>query len=136
MPKPLSLLIASIGNPSPYQNTLHSAGHTLLQRLRLLLPTGHPYEPWSLHKGGLLSRPPPQINKRFTLTGFKNAAEEYPTLWQSGSFMNVSGPAVKKVWEKWKEGKAEECALVIVHDELEREMGIVSVKVDGHTSAK
>lgn len=48
----------------------------------------------------------------------------------------MSGPAVQRVWEKWREGRAEECALVIVHDELEREMGVVSVKVYGHASAK
>jgi peptidyl-tRNA hydrolase, PTH1 family len=132
MPKPISLLITSIGNPTPqYANTLHSAGHTLLQNLRTLLPT---YEPWSPHLGGQISRPPAQI-KRFALTGYKNIAEEYPTLWMSGSYMNVSGPAVKKAWEGWKGGK-DGAKLIVVHDELEKEIGKIGVKMDGKSSAK
>jgi PTH1 family peptidyl-tRNA hydrolase len=77
------------------------------------------------------------VNKRFTLSGFKNVSEEYPTLWQSGSFMNISGPAAKKVWDQWKAGREQgEVMLVVVHDELEKELGKVTVKTDGHSSAK
>jgi len=53
--------------------------------------------------------------------------------------MNVSGPAVKKAYAKWKveNGIADgEGRLVIVHDELERELGSVSVRTDHKASAR
>ncbi|RDI86696.1 hypothetical protein Vi05172_g3583 [Venturia inaequalis] len=141
MSKPLSLLVTSIGNPAPYANTLHSAGHTLLQSLRLLLSSGSPkpYDPWQPHKGGQISRPPTIMNKRFTLTGYKNVREEYPVLWQSGSYMNVSGPAVKKVWDEFRmerEKVGESVGLIVLCDELERQLGTVRVSVDSKASAR
>ncbi|OAF63186.1 hypothetical protein VC83_00631 [Pseudogymnoascus destructans] len=39
MPPPTRLLVASIGNPAPYLNTLHSAGHTVLRGLTIPLST-------------------------------------------------------------------------------------------------
>jgi len=77
------------------------------------------------------------MNKRFTLLGFKNASEDYPILWQSGSYMNVSGPAVKKVWDDWKAGRdVDDVCLVVLHDELERQLGTVRVTVDSQASAR
>jgi peptidyl-tRNA hydrolase len=84
----------------------------------------------------MISSPPVMVNRRFTLTGFKNVSDDYPVLWQSGSYMNTSGPAVKRVWDKWRDGRdAEEVCLIVVHDELEKDLGKVSVKIDGQTAS-
>lgn len=55
--------------------------------------------------------------------------------------MNISGPAVSKAWLKWKQdnGFSKDDAtprLVIVHDELEKELGAVSVRADPRASAR
>ena len=54
--------------------------------------------------------------------------------------MNVSGPAVKKAWLRWKKdngyGDEDGPRLVIVHDELERELGAVNVRTDHKASAR
>lgn len=79
------------------------------------------------------------MNKRFTLTGYKNVREEYPVLWQSGSHMNVSGPAVKKVWDAFRlerEKVGESVKLIVLCDELERQLGTVRVSVDSKASAR
>jgi len=52
--------------------------------------------------------------------------------------MNVSGAGVKRAFGEWKRGKeaqGQEARLVVVHDELEAELGRVTVK-DGAASAK
>jgi PTH1 family peptidyl-tRNA hydrolase len=109
------LLVCSIGNPAPYLNTLHSAGHTVLNVLResLSYPS---FQKSRAHGNGLLS------------TG------SHFTLWQSPSLMNVSGPAVSAAWKQFvRENKQigygeEECGLVVVHDELELRVGEVKVR--------
>lgn len=53
--------------------------------------------------------------------------------------MNVSGPAVKKAWLKWSnedEQRKKFGRLIIVHDELESEIGKVKVKTDAKLSAR
>ena len=50
--------------------------------------------------------------------------------------MNVSGPAVKKAFAKWKKEQGGEGRLVIVHDELERELGSVHVRSEKGASAR
>ena len=113
------LFIASLGNPPPaYMNTFHSAGHTLLSTLQqhLGLP---PFTKSRIYANGLLSR------------------GEDLTLWQSPSFMNISGPAVATAWKAFlKDLPSEErsdAKLVVVHDELESPMGKIKVKVGGST---
>jgi len=133
---PIPLLLCSIGNPSSaYANTLHSAGHTLLKSLHLLTGT---YTPWRPYLKGELATP--ADTKKFSITGFKNTLNEHDaTLWMSGSLMNISGPGVKRVWDGWRgvEGREGRGArLVVVHDELEKELGVVGVKLDGRSSAK
>jgi PTH1 family peptidyl-tRNA hydrolase len=113
------LLVCSIGNPGPLLNTLHSAGHTVLASLatRLSYPIFQKSRPYG---NGLIS-----IGSEFTL-------------WQSTSFMNVSGVGVAAAWRQFvKENKreGEEVALVVLHDELESKMGEVKVK-KGAASAK
>ncbi|KAF2841732.1 peptidyl-tRNA hydrolase [Patellaria atrata CBS 101060] len=113
----IPLLIASIGNPGPaYADTLHSAGHTALDALRVLL--NYPSFSKSRALGSLVSLPP---------------SPDLPwTLYQSPTLMNVSGPAISSVWRAWPySGVGAGGVLVIVHDELEKGLGSVNVKRSG-----
>ena len=117
MPGPMRLLVCSIGNPGQYLNTLHSAGHTVLNTLAASL--SHPsFSKSRQHGNGLLSEGP-----RFTL-------------WQSSSMMNISGSGVTAAYRQFlKELRGEEGRLIVVHDELELPLGQVNVK-DGGASPK
>ena len=103
-------LIVSLGNPIPKYTSLHSAGHFVLKGLAPLL---HPH-PFTYHKF--------PKEKCMISHGHKY------TLIQSPTLMNVSGPFTKAAWrhilpadkEAWNQ-----TALVIVHDELERDFGVV-----------
>lgn len=69
--------------------------------------------------GGLLSQSPTQ--------------PEY-TLWKSPSLMNVSGKHVKEAWNAFRRelGPEEKRAvLVILHDDLERQLGKVRLRLKG-----
>ncbi|KAK4501631.1 hypothetical protein PRZ48_007440 [Zasmidium cellare] len=118
--KPLPLLICSIGNPgTTYANTLHSAGHTVLNRLasHLNYPAFRKEKSWG---NGLLSQ-----------------GGEW-TLWQSTAYMNESGKGVRAAYTAWNKslGVGEQGRLVIVHDELEKELGSLSVKTKQGLSAR
>lgn len=104
------LLVCSIGNPAPYDNTLHSAGHVVLSALANML--SYKFEKTRGQNGSHVS-----------------IGQDY-VLWRSGSYMNVSGPAVAKAW-KFYGGKK----LVILHDELELPLGIIK-SISGQSSAK
>jgi PTH1 family peptidyl-tRNA hydrolase len=123
-PRPVHLLIASLGNPAPYHNTRPSAGHLLLKSL-----ASHANAP-PLQKsrdfGGLVS-------STTTPSG---------TTWaffQSPSLMNVSGPAILKAFKTFTSQHPRspdyECGLVILHDELELDPGKSKIK-RGDGSAK
>lgn len=124
-PRALPLLVCSIGNPgSTYANTLHSAGHTALNRLAERL--GYP----PFHKdrtlgNGLVSKAP--------TTGESGDW----TLWQSTSYMNDSGKGVRAAYLAWSRHlPGGEGRLVVVHDELEKTLGAVTVKPAQGASAK
>ena len=111
------LLVASLGNPSTtYRNTLHSAGHTLLFSLQhhLAYP---PFAKSRLYGNGLVSQ------------------GENCTLWQSPTFMNVSGPAVAAAWKTFLNSLPSErrldAKLIVVHDELESPLGKIKFKQGG-----
>lgn len=147
----LPLLICSIGNPAPaYTNTLHSAGHTILQRISALRKF-HPFTPDPAlaprRSGALVSRParvdfsvlpwgshdtrPRQVRPRERAEG-----EDHWTLWQSGALMNASGRGVRDAWDAWRrELGAEGGRLVVLHDELEVPLGAVRVRA-GAASAR
>jgi PTH1 family peptidyl-tRNA hydrolase len=110
MSAPLRLLVCSIGNPAPYTNTFHSAGHIVNNILAQSL--SYPSFQRSREYGkGLVS------------TGF------HYTLWQSSSYMNVSGDGVAAAWRQFsRDARGEEVALVVLHDELELGLGQVKVK--------
>ena len=112
------LFIASIGNPSPaYTNTLHSAGHTLLNSLSEAL--GYP----------------PFAKSRALANGLFTSGDEY-ALWQSPSLMNVSGKQVASAWKSWlrtlpTNQDRNVARLVVVHDELESPLGKIKMKQGG-----
>lgn len=107
---PTRLLVCSIGNPGPYLNTLHSAGHTVLNSLAASLSYSS-FQKSRAYGNGLLS----------------DGADF--TLWQSTSLMNISGAGVAAAWRQFqKEGRGEEAKLVVVHDELELAVGQVKVR--------
>jgi peptidyl-tRNA hydrolase, PTH1 family len=116
MAAPVRLLICSIGNPSPYLNTLHSAGHTVLTSLAASL--SHPsFQKSRAYGNGLISSGP------------------IYTLWQSSSLMNISGTGVAAAWRQFLKDGGAEARLIVVHDELELDLGEVHVR-SGNLSAK
>lgn len=120
--RPLPLLVCSIGNPgSQYANTLHSAGHTVLNRLAERL--GYPcFQKERTYGNGLVSKP--------------SGGPDW-TLWQSTSYMNVSGKGVRAAYLAWAKNIPEgEGRLVIVYDELEKPLGTVSLRTAQGLSAK
>ncbi|KAB8232143.1 aminoacyl-tRNA hydrolase [Aspergillus alliaceus] len=149
------LFIASIGNPRPYRQTRHSAGHVLLDALIPLLPARFP----------LVS----SIHQSF-------AGPIFYRTWYSSSYMNESGPKLVRQLKNWistaqseilgkvvKQGHVElsravenvdtekaewqrrgtdpqslrylDPTLVILHDELEAPLGKVRVKRGGPEKA-
>lgn len=123
--RPLPLLVCSVGNPgSQFANTLHSAGHTVLNRLadRLGYPGFHKDRQ---HGNGLISKP-----------SISGASGDW-TLWQSTSYMNESGKGVRAAYMAWAKTNSDgEGRLVIVHDELEKPLGAVTLKTGQGLSAK
>ena len=123
--RPVPLLICSIGNPgSQYANTVHSAGHVIIKRLadEMGYPTFHKERSWG---NGLVSR-------------IRQSSDDGDwTLWQSTSYMNESGKGVKAAYTAWSKDLAGgEGKLVVIHDELEKPLGAVSLRTAHGASAK
>lgn len=111
------LLIASLGNPGrQYQNTRHNAGHLLLTALSTHL-SYPPFSRSAIHAKGQISQGQDAL------------------LWQSPSYMNVSGPSVLQAWRQFVRDldieDQQNARLVIVHDELESPMGKIKIKKGG-----
>lgn len=125
----LPLLVCSVGNPgAQYANTLHSAGHVVLNKLAAHL--GYPTFSKDRSLGnGLVSRP-----------SMPGGSGNW-TLWQSTAYMNESGKGVRAAYMAWSKtlsipvGEGEG-RLVIVHDELEKPLGAVSLRTAQGLSAK
>jgi len=122
----LPLLMCSLGNPgSTYANTLHSAGHTVLNRLAEHLGyTGFRKE--REFGNGLITKP-----------AIAGSTGDW-TLWQSTSYMNESGKGVRAAYMAWAKTipVGEEGKLVIIYDELEKPLGVVTVRTQLGASAK
>ncbi|KAI5364862.1 Putative peptidyl-tRNA hydrolase [Septoria linicola] len=123
--RPVPLLICSIGNPgTQYANTLHSAGHTVLNRLASHLG----YTQFSKERtwgNGLVTRP-----------SMSGGSGDW-TLWQSTAYMNESGKGVKAAYQTWSKSLSDgEGKLVVVHDELEKPLGAINVKTQQGLSAR
>ncbi|KAK6433529.1 hypothetical protein LTR95_010292 [Oleoguttula sp. CCFEE 5521] len=118
------LLICSIGNPGPYLNTLHSAGHTVLSKVAEAI-RAPPFRKDRALGNGLVSN-----------ATAPHSASQW-VLWQSTSLMNISGAGLKAAYNSWSKSLPEgEGKLVVIHDELEKPLGAVSVKVKQGASAK
>ena len=118
------LLVASLGNPSPHANSLHSAGHHVIDTVRAHL--------------GMPSFSSKVLRPGKAATG--SLTHQHITLWQSPAVMNVSGPVVARTWKSFlstllpdqRDTKSEGGArLVVVHDELEAPLGTVKLRWGG-----
>ncbi|KXL42459.1 hypothetical protein M433DRAFT_59385 [Acidomyces richmondensis BFW] len=131
MARTLPLLVCSIGNPgTAYANTLHSAGHTILNKVIAHLG----YE--KFHKDRYLGNG--LVSKPLTVCSGRDW-----TFWQSTSYMNLSGKSVQAAYTAWSKQLplGEEGRLVIVHDELEKPLGAVTLRTTrasakGHNGIK
>lgn len=118
------VLILSLGNPAPYLNTLHSAGHVALEALRreLMLP---PFAT-SRRFGG---------KSALATTTATGDGSRY-TLMQSPTLMNVSGPWVARVWRDALKAlggagptsAVDKLGLVLIHDDLEETLGVLRMR--------
>lgn len=103
-------LVVSLGNPLPKYESLHSAGHFALNGLTKALQQ-HPLRETSLARQTCLVSQGPKY-----------------TLVQSPTLMNISGPFVARAWQEMvKQHDPASLSLVIVHDELEKDLGIVKL---------
>lgn len=104
-------LVVSLGNPLPKYASLHSAGHFALNGLAPALRHPHFTETRIGKYTALVSRGP-----KYTLI-------------QSPTLMNVSGPFVARAWQEALREHGDDAAsslsLVVLHDELERDFGVV-----------
>ncbi|KAF4121936.1 peptidyl-tRNA hydrolase, PTH1 family [Geosmithia morbida] len=101
-------LVVSLGNPLPKYSSLHSAGHYVLKGLAKVV--GQPdYQPTKLGKQTCLVSQGPKY-----------------TMVQSPTLMNVSGGFVARAWQEMaRQHDPASLSLVLVHDELEKDFGIV-----------
>jgi PTH1 family peptidyl-tRNA hydrolase len=117
-------LVVSLGNPLPKYESLHSAGHFVLNGLASVLR--HPEFAST------------KIGKQSCLV---SAGPKY-TLVQSPTLMNVSGGFVARVWQEIaRQHDPASLSLVIVHDELENDFGVVKLRAwdrshKGHNGIK
>lgn len=120
------MFVASLGNTAPYENTLHSAGHVLIRSLHSLLSTQQ--------QQAQFARSKPLAN------GFVSVGPNF-TLWQSPTYMNLSGPPLAKAWRTYLSTLPSDldrrlARLVVLHDELESPLGRVKVKTGPGASVK
>jgi PTH1 family peptidyl-tRNA hydrolase len=103
-------LVVSLGNPLPQYESLHSAGHFALNGLTKVLRQPD-FREMTLGKQTCRVSQGPKY-----------------TLVQSPTLMNISGGFVARVWQEMiKQHDAASLSLVIVHDELERDFGVVGL---------
>lgn len=106
-------LLISLGNPEPYYNTLHSAGHHALANLQKLLGPSQP----AFHRG------------RFGGSSCLASIGPKYVMIQSPAVMNVSGKWVAKAWKETLGARdPADLSLLLVHDDLEEELGFVKTR--------
>ncbi|KAK7731539.1 hypothetical protein SLS53_008779 [Cytospora paraplurivora] len=116
-------LVVSLGNPAPYTETLHSAGHLALQSLQQ-----------TLHSQGRSQ--PSFSSNRIAKKATKASLGEKYSLLQCPTLMNISGPWIAKAWKEVLANHVENqgqdpnrpLGLVIVNDDLEEDMAVVKVR--------
>ncbi|KAG7289344.1 hypothetical protein NEMBOFW57_005711 [Staphylotrichum longicolle] len=109
------ILVISLGNPGEYFNTWHSAGHMVLGSLqRQLGPQQPAFSKQRIGKQNAQA----SLGSRYSLL-------------QSPTYMNVSGPWVAAAYKELvtQGGLApSEAGVVLVHDDLEEELGVVKIR--------
>ncbi|KAH7247068.1 hypothetical protein NW759_007838 [Fusarium solani] len=101
-------LVVSLGNPLPKYESLHSAGHFALNGLAKVLR-------YPSFREVTLGKQPCLVSQ----------GPKY-TLVQSPTLMNISGSFVARAWQDMvKQHDPSSLSLVVVHDELEKDLGIV-----------
>lgn len=116
--RPGGVLVVSIGNPEPqYKDTRHNVGHWIINELhRNNVPIE--YGPWADDKtfGGEIS----------------TSSDGNVVLARSiGSYMNTQGKPVSKITQRYGKDKT----LLVVHDELQKDLGKLQLRGPG-TSAR
>ncbi|KAK3403407.1 peptidyl-tRNA hydrolase [Sordaria brevicollis] len=110
-------LVVSLGNPGEYRDTFHSAGHLVLESFQKKLPE-------SLGQ-------PAFTSERHGKKAVRASAGPKYTLLQSPTLMNITGPWLARAYKEFLVDQAlspEEVGLVLVHDDLEEELGVVKVR--------
>ncbi|KAK5996148.1 Peptidyl-tRNA hydrolase [Cladobotryum mycophilum] len=103
-------LVISLGNPLPTYESLHSAGHFVLNGLTKAL------------------RQPSFVETKLGKQSYMISQGSKYILVQSPTLMNISGGFVAKVWQDVvKQHDPASLSLVIVHDELERDFGVAKL---------
>ncbi|KAK3326104.1 peptidyl-tRNA hydrolase [Apodospora peruviana] len=110
------LLVISLGNPGQLRDTFHSVGHLALSSVQKALAASEQPTFTAERRG-----------KKSTLT---SDGPKY-TLLQSPTLMNVSGKWVAQAYKEYLADQnlsPAEVGLVLVHDELEADLGVVKVR--------
>jgi len=108
-------LVLSLGNPGRYYDTLHSAGHAALNSVQKELHGSQPA--FTTQRYGARASQASMGSRYFLI--------------QSPTLMNVSGPWVARTWKDVLEEKnlvPSQLCLVLVHDDLEEELGVVKFR--------
>ncbi|KAK9459321.1 peptidyl-tRNA hydrolase [Lipomyces oligophaga] len=120
-----SLLVCSLGNPGTrYQNTRHSVGHLILDKLI------------EDNRTSLNAVEVPEIKGELLLGRSKqfNGGESNSVLglYKPRAYMNESGRPVFQMWKLFRQ-KIYNSQLVLIHDDLSLKVGQVKVEIGGPT---
>lgn len=110
-------LVVSLGNPGEYRDTFHSAGHLVLESFQKKLPED-------------LGQPSFTSERHGKKAVRASTGSKY-TLLQSPTLMNITGPWLARAYKDYLVDHGlspEEVGLVLVHDDLEEELGVVKVR--------
>ncbi|KAK7206309.1 peptidyl-tRNA hydrolase [Myxozyma melibiosi] len=127
------LLVCSLGNPGArYARTRHSVGHIMLNQLI------------SDHQRTLGNKPlsVPGLNgELYRGKSLLNRDATNPiALFKNGTLMNASGAHVLRAWKWASSALGKDTKLVLLHDDLEMEVGSVQARSDrkhhGHNGIK
>lgn len=113
-------LVVGLGNPGEkYARTRHNCGYMVTDRL--VEQSGQTYRNQSLTRAGVVAR------VATLRLGYGIDAPKIIVA-QTGSFMNESGAGVKELLDYYR---LERQSLLVVHDDLDLEMGYAKLKVGG-----
>lgn len=108
-------VVVSLGNPAPYHESVHSAGHITLAGLQQRLN----------------STQPKLTSMRFGKKSTQTSLGPKYNLLQSPTLMNITGPWLAKAHKEIlaNDGlSSAEMGLVVLHDDLEEEFGVVKIR--------